>query len=376
MVRSPKQSVFSDLTQDELQELINAAELIHLEENSLFIKEGLHESSFYYLDKGKVAIVKNSGIKTHIIAELTEGESIGEMALIDREPRSASVITLTPCVLYKFDFDKLCENPQLAPLFNKMANALNRKIAHRLRYTNEVTVKALQSKYVMSIFFIRVLILLSLYALSLNLIEKSEGYFSSTTIPSLAIIVIFTLVAFSVVKKSGSPYSFYGITRKDAAKNFFEGILFTIPILMMIVFIKWLLITHIPSLNNFPLFDHTAPFKNRTEFSWHSYFFFMFLYIIFCPVQEFITRGCIQSSLQNLLDGTQTSIKWKAIIISNLLFASVHSHTSLGFALSTFIPGIFWGWLYARQNSLVGVSVSHTLVGVWAAFIVGFQNLI
>lgn len=376
MISPPKESLFSDLSQDELQELINSAELIQLEENSPFIKEGSQESSFYYLDKGRVAIVKNSGEKTHIIAELAEGESIGEMALIDKAPRSASVITLTACILYKFDFNKLRENLHLAPLLNKMANALNRKIANRLRYTNEVTVKALQSRYVMSIFFIRVLILLSLYALFLNLIEKSKLYFSSTTLLSLALIVIFTLVTFSVVKKSGKPYSFYGITREHAAKNFFEGILFTIPVLIAIVLLKWLVITYIPSLNHFPLFDHTASFRNGTVFNWHTYFLFMFLYIIFCPVQEFIVRGCIQSSLQNLMDGTQNSVKWKAIIISNLLFASVHSHTSLGFALSTFIPGIFWGWLYARQNSLIGVSVSHCLVGVWAAFIVGFQNII
>ncbi|WP_019217972.1 cyclic nucleotide-binding domain-containing protein [Legionella tunisiensis] len=58
MITLAKQSVFSDLNQDELQELINAAERIQLEENSSFIKEGSQESSFYYLDKGKVAIVK------------------------------------------------------------------------------------------------------------------------------------------------------------------------------------------------------------------------------------------------------------------------------------------------------------------------------
>ncbi|WP_026069581.1 cyclic nucleotide-binding domain-containing protein [Legionella tunisiensis] len=145
------------------------------------------------------------------------------MALIDREPRSASVITLTPCILYKFDFDKLRKNPQLASLLNKMANALNRKIANRLRYTNEVTVKALQNKYVMSIFFIRVLILLSLYALSLSLIEKSEGYFSSTTLPSLIIIVIFTLVAFSVVKKVVIPIVFTVSLASMQQKIFSKG---------------------------------------------------------------------------------------------------------------------------------------------------------
>lgn len=111
-------------------------------------------------------------------------------------------------------------------------------------------------------------------------------------------------------------------------------------------------------------------------FSWGAYFLFLFLYLLFCPLQEFIVRGCIQTSLQNMIDGRPNFIKWKAIFISNLLFTSAHSHLSLGFALSTFIPGLFWGWLFARQRALTGVCISHVLIGGWAAFVVGFQNII
>jgi hypothetical protein len=64
-----------------------------------------------------------------------------------------------------------------------------------------------------------------------------------------------------------------------------------------------------------------------------------------------------------------------SIVLSNILFAGGHSHISFGFALSVFVPGIFWGWLFAKQNSLIGVSVSHVLIGVWGAFIVGIENM-
>jgi CRP/FNR family cyclic AMP-dependent transcriptional regulator len=35
-----------------------------------------------------------------------------------------------------------------------------------------------------------------------------------------------------------------------------------------------------------------------------------------------------------------------------------------------FFTGLFWGWLYARQRGLVGVSVSHVLLGMWALDVV------
>jgi hypothetical protein len=33
--------------------------------------------------------------------------------------------------------------------------------------------------------------------------------------------------------------------------------------------------------------------------------------------------------------------------------------------LLVFVPGLFWGWLYLRHQTLVGVSVSHLLIGLW-----------
>lgn len=376
MINRDKNSLFHGLKKSQVDRFLQLAEQVHVDKNTKIINEGMYEPFFYYIIEGTLRIVKNSGIKEHEIASLGEGESVGEMVLIDNEPRSASVISDTPCTLYRFDLGKLMAVPELSQVIKRLRKNIHQKIASRFRLTNKVTLQALINKYIMSVFFMRLVILLAMYTLSLNLIEKSKIFVSNTTLLSAGLIIIFAVVLGAIIKKSGYPYSFYGLTLENSLSDCREAVVFTLPLLAIIVLIKWLAINFVPSLHQYPLFDITASFESSLDFTWTGYFIFMFMYALFCPIQQFVVRGCVQSPLQFLLEGTAQSVKWKAIFVSNILFASVHSHTSFGFAVFSFIPGIFWGWLYARQRSLVGVSLSHIMLGVWAVFIVGFENMV
>jgi hypothetical protein len=42
---------------------------------------------------------------------------------------------------------------------------------------------------------------------------------------------------------------------------------------------------------------------------------------------------------------------------------------SFAFAAASFVAGLGWGWLSARQRSLVGVTVSHVLTGLFVLFV-------
>jgi membrane protease YdiL (CAAX protease family) len=44
--------------------------------------------------------------------------------------------------------------------------------------------------------------------------------------------------------------------------------------------------------------------------------------------------------------------------------------------VAAFVPGLFWGWMFAKQRSLVGVTVSHIAVGLWAIFALGVHAII
>ena len=64
-----------------------------------------------------------------------------------------------------------------------------------------------------------------------------------------------------------------------------------------------------------------------------------------------------------------------SLVLANALFAAIHSHISPWTVLMVFVPGLVWGVLYARHRSLLGVAVSHAIVGIWTMRVLGFGEL-
>lgn len=102
---------------------------------------------------------------------------------------------------------------------------------------------------------------------------------------------------------------------------------------------------------------------------------FAALYLLMCPMQELVVRGALQSSLAELLAG-QPYAPLQAILLSNAMFAATHAHLSPVFSVVSFFPGLVWGILYYRQGSLLGVSICHMIIGVYALEPLGFDRLI
>jgi membrane protease YdiL (CAAX protease family) len=87
------------------------------------------------------------------------------------------------------------------------------------------------------------------------------------------------------------------------------------------------------------------------------------LYALLSPVQEFVARGLMQGALSKMLTGTFVPLK--SVLVANAVFSISHQHLGLAYSLAVFVPGLFWGWLYHRQGSLLGVSISHVIIGLW-----------
>jgi membrane protease YdiL (CAAX protease family) len=80
--------------------------------------------------------------------------------------------------------------------------------------------------------------------------------------------------------------------------------------------------------------------------------------------------------LYAFLRGSEIKRRGLAIVVSNLVFSAAHAHIGLAFAVATFIPGLFWGWIFARTNSLLPVSLSHFLIGGAGIFLFGIEEFL
>ncbi|MFC1867905.1 cyclic nucleotide-binding domain-containing protein [Thermodesulfobacteriota bacterium] len=94
--KRPKTNFFPALTSEESGKVFR--DLKTLDKDQLIFAEGDKADGAYYLLEGKVkAVTFSPDYEELLLGELCEGEIFGEMALIDDNLRSASILTITPC---------------------------------------------------------------------------------------------------------------------------------------------------------------------------------------------------------------------------------------------------------------------------------------
>ncbi|MGH9299983.1 MAG: cyclic nucleotide-binding domain-containing protein, partial [Acidimicrobiales bacterium] len=101
--------IFSECSRAELKSIQKSAETMTVSAGRVICDEGSVGQTFYYIVSGTAAVVRN-GRKT---AELGPGQYFGELALLDRLPRSATVRAVTDMDLIAIaqkDFNKLLKD--------------------------------------------------------------------------------------------------------------------------------------------------------------------------------------------------------------------------------------------------------------------------
>ncbi len=82
--------LFSELTEDEIGQILRLAFVKHYQVNRTLFVEGMKGDVLYVIKKGKVAITKKTEQGEVTIATLGAGEFLGELSLLDEEKRSAT----------------------------------------------------------------------------------------------------------------------------------------------------------------------------------------------------------------------------------------------------------------------------------------------
>jgi len=339
----------------------------------MLFEEGDPGDAIYFILSGSFEVLKREdGSDTrHRLALLTAGQSIGEVSLLDSGPRSGAVRAVCDSEVVVVPIERLRGQQDQLSAAGRLKINLGYELAARLRRTNETTVETLrrqldeaENRVEMGKFITRLLIGLCFYMFALGVTTALSKVVPDTSIISLPILAAFAIGVYRTVKTSPWPPSTYGFTLRNWHRHALEGVLYSVPIAALIVVLKWVGVTFMPSLHGQPVFD----LARSTGLSLGEIFLYGSAYCAFTPVQETIARGT-QASFQIFLTGRYKIVQ--AIVLSNMLFSVTHLHVSIGLALAVFPIGMYWGWIFARQGSLVGSSVSHAILGVFGLFVVG-----
>jgi len=134
--------IFGGLPEDIISSIARKLTVEHLEAGATLFHKGDPGDSFYIIDEGALKIVTTDAAGGELtLNTVGAGDSLGEMSLIDQEPRSASVIATTPTSLLKLSRADFMEAIQAQPT---IAMEALKSISGRLRFATTYIEQAIE----------------------------------------------------------------------------------------------------------------------------------------------------------------------------------------------------------------------------------------
>ena len=367
--------LFKGLSNEQVQAIARRIRRISLPAGTYLVREGERARELFFIERGAVEILKREPgqAREHVVGRAGSGEVIGEMALIGTRPRSASVRSAEPSELLVLPFDGLQPSDDPAPDtlddhgYRQLLVNLTETLVERIQQRTEQAVGQAQARLAMGHFILNILVLLALYTLTLGAMPQLQRLLpNDSAFVSVPLQAAFAVGTLHFMRKSGYPWRSFGLSLERAGRFALEGIVFTLPFLAAAIAVKWLLIQMVPAFRGEPLFvlhrlTGTAGASRMLGFG--------LIYAVFAFFQELVVRAGLQTALEMFLATRRRQLS--AVLVSNLVYAVAHVHISFSFAAASFVAGLGWGWLFARQRSLVGVTVSHVLTGLFVLFVLG-----
>jgi CRP-like cAMP-binding protein len=126
--------LFNDTTADVLAKIASQTRTLKLAKDDILVNRGDSSDSLFVIRRGWVKVVthKPNGEEV-VLNQCGPGQIVGEMSLIDQQPRSNTIVVLSPVELLEIKYavilETIEENPKLALSFLK-------DMTNRLRFAN------------------------------------------------------------------------------------------------------------------------------------------------------------------------------------------------------------------------------------------------
>lgn len=298
-----------------------------------------------------------------VLAVAGDGALIGELGMISGEPRSASARALTPVrgwVIDRTDYREfLSDRPELATLFFRKIYAQLSASYGKLREQYVALEDADRRYHALAFMFVTIVLMVNVYALVNGMILGSLRATHQEAMifwTSRAMELWGGFILWGLTVRCGLTRHDMGIRRGNLWRSIGAGLLISLPALAAMIYFRTRLY---PQLAGTPLID---PAQLTLS---------VYTYILIAALQEWICRGVFLTSIAKLMPGRMRPAA--AVLISSLVFSTLHLHYSSSLAVVALVTGIVWGWLFLAYRNLAGPVVSHfilgnaaTLMGIWA----------
>ncbi len=130
---------FNDFAYGELETLARHLKYVTAKEGEVIFEEGDPGTYMLVLVDGRISISKGGESGHHLLSYEGKGRIVGEMALLDRERRSATCTAATDCQLLTLDHEGLERLATGQPLLAyRFMFSMARLLSRRLRRTSGV----------------------------------------------------------------------------------------------------------------------------------------------------------------------------------------------------------------------------------------------
>ena len=373
----PKFDVFRNLPEESVEKLISALPSRSFLPGDVLLRENEANNRVYLIESGELDVWKGEpktagGVK---LVTLKPGSCFGEMSAINGAAATANIVAATPATVRTMGLDDLSGEPAVQKavtvnlarmLVDRLSNATT-----SLKSKHESEMAAMKVVASASSFLTRILTALSFYMFAMPLILFIEPLLPSDSLISFFIIVVFLWVVLDFMKRSQIKQEYFHMQLDGWPKQVLTGVVWALPFMGGFLAVKiWLAHAHPDTISVFEPMRALSAQAKPNYFMWAG---FAFTYAALSFAQEFI-RCAVQGTLDMIAIPATNSSHWKSILVSDVVFASIHMHLGSTFAFLAFVAGLVFGYMFWRAKSYLAVATAHSVFGVWAIFVIGIPR--
>ena len=348
---------FAALSAEALADVVSVSVAREFAPGDTIMLEGEISQDLFLMLSGKAHAFRRDPDGAEVsLNDVSVGECLGEIAYLDRGPRSASIKASAKVEVIHIEVGKIDNLQSVAELKAALATVVVQRVRSLSNEMLNAMREQLEARKVQNQFGHVLVFTISIFVIATTLFYLvAENYVEDAYDPGFSwqTVLLFAVPSITIIRYLKIPLHQLGIRKEGVWQATWESLLLcsllSVPALIYMLFFKE------------PLAPEDRPVQITA--------FFLLQYFAHTVFQEVGARGLIQGLFVRFLADERGH---RAIFLTSTIFASLHLTLGLDAVVLTFFASFLFGYMYLRQQNLIGVIITHYWLGVLAALLVAF----